>query len=309
MSKTPILVTGIHRSGSTWIGKTIGSSAEVKYVHEPFNLQIKWANPLRKLGIYTLKSPLKFWFEFVDRKSSVARQKSILNYIKSFYTKSFKAIMHEFFKIRKPSDVTVFLYELKSRSKRPLIKDPLALMSSNFIAEMLDAKVIISVRHPAAFIASIYRKNWKFNFNNFANQERLLNEHLFEYKDDIIKYANNPGPLLDEAILLWNVIYSFVIKLQDKHKEDWYFVKHEDISLNPVEEYRKIFEYLNLNFTEAIVLEIEHSTSGEINDVLRRNSKDNIKSWKKVLTPEEIEKIKQQTSTISNHFYSEESWT
>ena len=38
MSKAkPILVTGSHRCGSTWIGKVIATSPSVDYIHEPFN--------------------------------------------------------------------------------------------------------------------------------------------------------------------------------------------------------------------------------------------------------------------------------
>jgi hypothetical protein len=36
-SKRPIRVTGIHRSGSTWVGQTIAQSPDVIYIAEPFH--------------------------------------------------------------------------------------------------------------------------------------------------------------------------------------------------------------------------------------------------------------------------------
>ena len=36
-AKSPILVTGSHRSGTTWTGKMIGFSPNVVYIQEPFN--------------------------------------------------------------------------------------------------------------------------------------------------------------------------------------------------------------------------------------------------------------------------------
>jgi len=36
-SKTKILVTGSHRSGTTWVAKMIANSPSVGYIHEPFN--------------------------------------------------------------------------------------------------------------------------------------------------------------------------------------------------------------------------------------------------------------------------------
>ena len=41
--KAPILVTGIHRSGTIWLGKTLALSENSFFIFEPFNRhQIKW---------------------------------------------------------------------------------------------------------------------------------------------------------------------------------------------------------------------------------------------------------------------------
>ena len=37
MSDKPILVTGAHRSGTTWVGKMLALAPGVAYVHEPFS--------------------------------------------------------------------------------------------------------------------------------------------------------------------------------------------------------------------------------------------------------------------------------
>lgn len=34
----PILVTGIHRSGTTWVGKMLAAGAHTAYVSEPLNI-------------------------------------------------------------------------------------------------------------------------------------------------------------------------------------------------------------------------------------------------------------------------------
>jgi len=36
----PILVTGSHRSGTTWAGKMISACPNVGYIHEPFNIDM-----------------------------------------------------------------------------------------------------------------------------------------------------------------------------------------------------------------------------------------------------------------------------
>jgi hypothetical protein len=37
--RKPILVTGSHRSGTTWVGRIIASSPSVAYIHEPFHIR------------------------------------------------------------------------------------------------------------------------------------------------------------------------------------------------------------------------------------------------------------------------------
>ena len=36
-SGPPILVTGAHRSGTTWVGKMLALAPGIGYVHEPFS--------------------------------------------------------------------------------------------------------------------------------------------------------------------------------------------------------------------------------------------------------------------------------
>ena len=37
-NKKPLLLTGSHRSGSTWVGIIMAASPSVGYIHEPLNL-------------------------------------------------------------------------------------------------------------------------------------------------------------------------------------------------------------------------------------------------------------------------------
>ena len=55
-NKNPILLTGSHRSGSTWTGKMLAFSNEIAYIHEPFNLN---HNP----GIF--KARFENWFPYI----------------------------------------------------------------------------------------------------------------------------------------------------------------------------------------------------------------------------------------------------
>ena len=52
-AQRPILVTGAHRSGTTWVGKMLAASREVAYISEPLN---KWHRP----GVMAI--PVEYWY-------------------------------------------------------------------------------------------------------------------------------------------------------------------------------------------------------------------------------------------------------
>jgi hypothetical protein len=93
-------------------------------------------------------------------------------------------------------------------------------------------------------------------------------------------------------------------------------VRHEDLSREPVEGFRAIFDKLDLAFTPAVAETIRaRSLSQDTSDrsqqdpfALKRNSLANITNWKTRLTPSEIERIKAQVQDVSKNFYSEQDW-
>ena len=297
MKKT-ILVTGSHRSGSTWTGTVISQSKKVRYVQEPFNLAIKKYN-----------SPIKYWFEHVNLLDEKSYQNKIKKYLNSFLV---PFVLNGKQK-RKHKSYPKFIYShlleaYRKSFKRTLIKDPIAIMSAEWIYKTYPTDVVILIRHPAAFIASLKLKNWEFDFNNFLDQPNLMNTYLKPFDNDIRIYAREKQPILNQGILLWNILYSVVIQYRKKHGDNWYFVKHEDLSLNPEKEFKALFKFLKLSFHKDIQNYLSKTTTSENNTKLKRDSKLNIYTWKNRLSEEEIQQIKHRTSNVWKHFYSEKDW-
>ena len=296
MHRRPILVTGSHRSGSTWIGRMIEHSLNVRYIHEPFNTDRK-------------KSPLMYSFEYVSSSSDKEYQEIIKSYIESFYSSSLKTSLINLKKIRSIKRGYHFLIDYRNRfTKRTLLKDPIAIMSAEWLYETINCDVIVTIRHPAAFIASLKVLNWEFDFNNFLDQKNLMFDHFDNYKSQIIEYSKDKKDIINQGILLWNTLYSTVFKYQEKYGDQWYFVRHEDISRDPVLEFEKIFSFLDLEFKSFIIKEIINSSSNKNETELKRDSIKNIKTWKERLSIEEIELIKEKTNTVWKEFYNEEDW-
>lgn len=298
MKKRTILVTGAHRSGTTWLGKIISRSPEVRYVHEPFNV-----------GLERSHSPLTYWFEHVSDDSDPAHQRNVKKYLKSFYSTSLLTTFTNAFGTRSARDAYRFLRDLKSRvMRRTLIKDPIAIFSAEWMHKNIDCDVVITIRHPAAFTASLKVKNWAFGFEDILVQKHLMNTYLHAYTDTVAEYARKRQDIICQGALLWNLIYSTVRKYQEKYSNRWYFVRHEDLSINPLLEYQKIFEFLGLTFSDSIKNEIVASTTAIKSADLARNARENVRTWTTRLTPSEIALVKEQTRPVWKHYYSENEW-
>ncbi len=297
--KKNILVTGSHRSGSTWTGKVIAKASRVRYIQEPFNIAIKQ---------YNYKSPFTYWFEFLI-DSPTEHQKESKTYIESFYKVIHLDTLKRLFKVRSLKGLYHYLADLKGRiTDRTVIKDPIAIMSAEWIYLNYNIDIVVLIRHPAAFVASLKVKNWQYDFNNYLNQSILMNTYLKDYQIIINDYSKNKKDIIDQGILLWNTIHETIAYYQSKYGNDWYFVKHEDLSISPIVEFDKMFSKIDLTLDSDVESYLNETTKSKESSRLKRNSAENVKSWKKRLSYDEIQRIKIGTDKVWKKFYTENDW-
>lgn len=276
VNKKPLLVTGSHRSGSTWIGKVIEQSDDFIYLNEPTSLN----------DIPGSLSSIKYWFHYIQNSDNeMIRELISLN------------------------------QNALDQKKRALYKDPLAFFSIDTFINELNADILIAVRHPAAFVSSLKRLGWTHDFNHFLEQEELMETYLYPFVDQIQDFAKNEKDIIDQGILLWNIINLNTLKFKQKYPQI-YTVLHEDLSLDPMNEFKKIFNCFDIHFaskTNQFLIETtnQDNNSEAQNNVthqLHRNSKANIYNFKKRLTKKEISRIRKGTETISHAFYNQKWW-
>ena len=304
-SEPPILVTGSHRSGSTWAGRIIAAAPRCAYLHEPFNTGIP---------IGTAGARFEHLFQYVC-DTNAARYGPVVDALLAYRY----PLVRNLGRVRSPRDAgkllrdqTRFLCHRIAR-RRPVIKDPLALFAAEWLASRHGMGVVVMVRHPAAFCSSLKLKNWTFDFNHFARQPELLAGPLEPYAEVIRRYATNAPDLLDQGIVLWNCIHH-VIRGYRKRHSDWQIVRHEDLSRDPETGFRKLFDALGLDYTAPVEAAVSAS-SGSHNpaeqggvDEFARDSRSNIFNWKKRLKAAEIARIRDGCDAVSSAFYDESDW-
>jgi len=298
--KTHILVTGPHRSGTTWVGMTLSQHRSVSYIHEPFN--VSFPNP--EMGL-----ALKTWFTHYQSSP----QKDA---IKSSFDNLFQASpMHRAIytcratglDIKTPLRLAKYLV-LYSIARRILVKDPIALFSAGWLHETYGLNVICTIRNPLAFVGSVKKVCWDFDFKYLQQQQLLMQSLLLPFTARIDKLCGPTGDFIDRACLLWNTLHYTILEYQQKYPS-WLFVKYEDIAENPIVGFEKIFEYLKLDMSDRIRDYIQTFTSSENSaestfDVYEpRNARKSLDNWKRRLSINDIERVRIATKDIASQFY------
>jgi hypothetical protein len=301
-----ILVTGAHRSGTTWVGKMLAASDAYAYVSEPLNV-------LHRQGVFN--APVAHWYTYIckdnqDQYLSAFRETLALNY----------HTWEEIKSLRSPKDVGRMLrdWRIFSRGRQigssALLKDPFAVFSAEWFARQLDCQVIITVRHPAGFVSSLQRYGWSFNFIDLLDQPLLMRDWLRPFKAEM-EAVQEAGDPIRSACLLWRMVYQVVRQYQERGLP-FFHLRHEDLSREPVEEFRLLYTKLALPFTPEVETFIRQSTSAENPEEVSKSAKHsvkldsraNIKNWKKRLTGEEIARVRELTADVASYYYTDKDW-
>jgi hypothetical protein len=302
----PILVTGSHRSATTWVGRVLATSATpVGYIWEPFN-------PRHRPGTFPIRFPHYFHYLCAENGDTCARP--IADMLAFRYRPA-----AELRSLRSARDVGRMArdWALFQRFRRhgavPLVKDPIALFSSEWLADTFDMRVLVMIRHPASFAASIQRRGWRHRFADFLEQPLLMRDFLAPYEDRIRAASARQPDILDEAILLWNVLYGAVSGMQDR-RPDWLYARQEDIAREPLDRFRELYAQLGLAWGEAVEQRVLQTSSAsnpadaERVSSIRRDSAAHVTAWKRHLTAAEIERVRRATEPLARRWYGDGDW-
>jgi Sulfotransferase family len=300
----PILVTGAHRSGTTWVGKMLALAPGVGYIHEPFN-------PRTPKGLSS--APFDRYFTVVTTENEGRYLPGLERTLAYGYDWG-----AELRSLRSPRDAaravrdSTRFFQARRAGARPLVKDPIALLSAEWLAERFEMDVVVLVRHPAGFAGSLKRLGWNHSFATFLVDGRAP-EVLRPYEDEIRSRAESPGSVLEQAELLWRILYGAVAGYRERHP-DWTFLRHEDAGSDPVGTYERLYERLGLDLTPAARERIERA-SGSGNPVeadsphaVDLDSAGAVSRWRTILEPDEVDFLRKETQDVWPRFYSDADW-
>jgi Sulfotransferase family len=303
--KQTILVTGAHRSGTTWVRRMLSADHSTAYISEPLNV-------LHRRGVYS--ADVIHWYQYITEENDekyLPAFHELLNFRYHLFTE-FGSLRSRKDFMRMGRDLSIFI-KGKLQGQRVLLKDPFAVFSTPWFAQKLNCQVVITIRHPGGFASSLKRLNWPFDFRHLLDQRMLMRDHLEADRADM--EAMKADDIVGQSALLWRMIYRSVHATRSLFP-DFKIVRHEDLSLDPVAGYKSMYESLSLTFDEKVRDTILNSSSSENPTELSKkkihsvklDSRANMDNWKKRLTPEEITRIRKLTEDVSPLFYSDYEW-
>lgn len=303
----PILLTGAHRSGTTWAGKMIAGSPQVAYISEPLNV-------LHRPGV--MRQPVNYWYTYIceaNEAEFISPFEETLGFQYHFLAE-IRSLRTTKDLLRMGRDWSSFMVA-RMRKQRPLLKDPFAVFSIPWFITRFNAHLVVLVRHPAAMASSLKRLGWHFDFSDLTSQPLLMQHYLEPFRSDLSQIQGHPEDIIAQSSLLWKMIYHTVQEYQREFPEI-ILVRHEDLSKSPVQEFANLYKQLSIEFTpQTEDFIIRSSSEGNppelsIQDVhsVHLDSAANIKNWVKRLTEQEIDRVRELTTGAWEAFYSSEEW-
>jgi Sulfotransferase family len=298
-----VLVTGAHRSGTTWVGRTLAHHPSIVYIQEPFNV----SDPNHAFGYRVDAS-----FYYVPGSSHETS-------IHAAFTRLFRAVSQPYQfalskcqgarrDLRLPLQFGRYLLRGVCLPTRAVIKDPFALMSAGWLHAGFGLQVICLIRNPLAFAGSLKHANWPFDFRHLARQAHLVDAYFPAWEAEIRRFCEAPGDIIDQACLLWNLLHAAILRHRETYPH-WLFLRHEDLARSPLIGFQQIFAYVGLRMTSKLRTVIEHDTSAA-NPVetyspayTPRNARGSLETWRTRLTAAEIERVIHATRDIAGRFY------
>jgi Sulfotransferase family len=307
-NRRPILVTGMHRSGTSWLGMMLCASGVLINVGEPLK-------PSNRRTIFRSKIP--YWYNYITE----ANEGDFLGFYKdavAFHPHP----THDLRRMRSPRDAFRLASRLgsyalgRAQKRRLLIKDPFAVFSFEWFVRRLDADIVIIIRHPAAVVSSLKRLGYSFDLTELLRQPLLMRERLERFRPELEAAVRNHEDIVGQGSLLWRMIYGVLDGSSGSIAERIAIVRHEDLSLHPLESFEALYERVDLPMTkEARRMIADFTGKQNPSEVSTSNpnarpldSRKNISNWAHRLQADEINRIRELTEDVWPRYYSERDW-
>jgi hypothetical protein len=255
-----LLVTGLPRSGTSWVGKMLEASRQVVYVNEPLNPRHP---PGRSPGVLDGEVTHRFQYICADNEQAwlPAFQRTLaLRY----------GVGRELRRNRGPYDLARLAKYATSfttgrwRGRRAMLDDPYALLAVPWLAERFGVRAVVLVRDPVALVGSYRKLNWHIHLDELLDQPLLVRDLIGDSVAELREAAAGADEIHQTA-LLWRVMYEVVDRVH-RHVPGVTVRRYEDLAQRPEEEFASLYDHCGLDFDARARARVVEATTGSGSD-------------------------------------------
>ena len=304
----PIMIVGMPRSGTTWLGKLFDSHPDTLYLHEP-------DSSYRMAGVSLAPSRRDY-----DQLSATTR-----DYIAAMLTrrdprttgklpqfrKSYQGGYRYFLRtglvmanrvthrLRFSLPVPDFARPRRRAQVRPVLKSIESTGRVGLLVRHLGGPIVILLRHPCGQIASTLNgesKN-KFSTDELAADDldvfRQLLQGADEHSGDVDLNQIQTLPPLERLAWRWRLLNDKAVAEAERHA-DLYVVRYEDLCARPESTLRQLFTQCDLDLQQQTLNFIAASTSQSSDGYysVYKNPQHSAQRWRQQLSGEQAERIR-----------------
>jgi hypothetical protein len=309
----PLLVTGMPRTATSWVGKMLAASGRLVYVNEPLNPSHP---PGRSPGV--LRAEVEHAFQYISDHNERAFLPAFRDTVRLRYHP-----LAELRRNHRPEDVARAARNAagftlgRLRGRRALLDDPYAVFAAPWLHRRVGCRVVVTVRDPVATVSSWWRLGWRPRLEELLAQPALLRDRLAGFREELEAAAADPrADGVEQASLLWRVIYGTVAAYR-REVLGLEVVRHEDLSVDPVPAFAALYDRLGLPLGPEAERAIVRATSGGADQGVMRwslagglsrtaarrlDSRANLQAWRGRLTPEQVARVRELTADVAPRF-------
>jgi hypothetical protein len=296
-----ILVTGAPRSGTTWVGRALCLGGDVGEIYEPFNpasRQWRWFDPPEHY-LYVDESIEAPYVDAVEQMSSW--RYPLVRRLRAGDGRG---------------AVQAWARSRAHRGRGVLVKDPIALFSAPWLARRFGYRPLVVVRHPAGFVSSLVRVQWQVRFGSWLRQPRLMETLLAPWREEIERAAHGELGVVEAGAVFWRVSTGVVLRCRAE-QPDWVVVRHEDLSADPVAEFRALYDRFGLTWSAAVAREIAAQSAadnpaevvGGAQHGLQRDSRSVATIWRQRLSDDQVATVRRIVGEVADDLYPADTWS
>ncbi len=288
-SKETIFISGVPRSGSTWVMELLETLPNYKTLFEPFH--IDFFPEIKELDM----TPNKY----LDPHKTYPKIDDYLKRIISGKKNSKKPHIHNSWIASRMLADKLIIKSVRTNRMLPHI-------SKNFQLK----QIYLLIRHPCAVINSQIEKwgtGYYLKFNQPLPRDFIIKEVLtipdIKNNEKLVKKIKNINSSTELLALIWAVNY--LIPLSYKKKINWHIISYEKLLLESKDELEKIFKKIGEDIPEKALKRI-NKPSGTTSNNYKKDINTQLSKWKIQLKDKQIKTILDIISWFGLDFYTED---